>query len=242
VIDQETWERTRALLGSRERPKGGASDKPVRFLLAGLARCPDCDATMTRVAKGPKGGRPYLICTTAKAGGLCRRQHVRAEAIDAAIFDRFVELLIDKPAANANEAGHLDRLRNLEGAEQATIEELQDLREYRRTRKLGTAEKDREAVLYGYLREIEEERAAIEKEWANKASPIVEARLSKLVEALELGPQEDLRQPNATLRENFVAVTVDYRKGTLGFRWRHGGETWLTYDYGPAFAEAGDAA
>jgi DNA invertase Pin-like site-specific DNA recombinase len=240
VIDRETWERTRALLGNRERPKGGASDKPVRFLLAGLARCPSCDATMTRVAKGPRGGRPYLICTTAKAGGLCRRQHVRAEAIDAAIFDRFVELLIHKPAANANEADYLDRLRNLEGAEQATIEELQDLHEARRARKFGAAQREREDVLYGYLREMEAERAAIEKEWANTASPIVEARLSRLVEALEIGPQPDLRQPNAALRENFAAVTVNYRDGTWGFRWRHGGESWLTYDYRWAIEEDGE--
>jgi DNA invertase Pin-like site-specific DNA recombinase len=242
VIDQETWDRTRALLGNRKQPKGGASDKPVRFLLAGLARCPLCEATMTRVYKGKDGGRPYLVCTTAKAGGRCRRQHVRAEAIDAAIFAQYGRLFMDKPEANASEGEYTRRLMDLEAVESVIAEEMDDLYRARARRAFGAAQSKRQDDLYIRLNEIEAEREAIEKERANAASPIVEARLNRLMDSLEQGPQEDLREPNAGLREAFTAVTVDYREGTLGFRWRHGGETWLTYDHRWPSEEADEAA
>jgi hypothetical protein len=238
VIEQETWDRTRALLGDRERPQSGAADKAVRFLLGKLARCPLCDATMTRVYKGRKGGLPYLVCTTAKAKGRCVATHVRVENVEAAVFERFSELMLGKPARDGTDEGELmDRLRNLEGWEAATIEELEDLRAARKARTISRAQRDREAELYGHFREIEERRDAIEKELANASSPVVEARLGRLIELLARGPQDDLREANAALREAFTSVVVDYRDGTLGFRWRHGGETWLHYDLAKVFAE-----
>jgi hypothetical protein len=62
-----------------------------------------------------------------------------------------------------------------------------------------------------------------------------------VLEQLELGPTEDLTLASVALREAFKGVVVDYRDGTLGFHWRHGRVTWLTYDYGPSFS-GGDAA
>jgi DNA invertase Pin-like site-specific DNA recombinase len=243
VIEPETWERTRALLGDRKRPQGSAADKPVRFLLAKLAQCPLCEQPMTRVYKGQKkGGRPYLICTIARAKGRCVGQHVRIEPVEAAIYHNFARLLLeDVPTERATEAELARQLKNLEGWEDAVIEELQELHDARRARTFGKAQRDREADLYAQLRDIEERRETAEKEKANASSPLVEARLSRLLNLLEQGPQEDLREANAAMREAFASVVVDYREGALGFRWRHGGESWLQYDFTKVF-DVEDAA
>ena len=50
------------------KARGRHAVTPLRSILSGLARCPECDAVMTRVNKGegPKG-TVSLVCTRAKA-------------------------------------------------------------------------------------------------------------------------------------------------------------------------------
>lgn len=242
IIDPETWERAQAFLRERGAPRGRNAGKAIRHLLANLARCPVCEGPMTRTFKGKSNGRPYLVCTLAKTKGRCVHKNVPAAAVDEAIFRGFAKLALDTPAAGAAEAALANDLAALDAEMDAVTEELEDIRAARRQRQFTPAHHRRETELYAQLRDIEERQEAARKEIANASSPIVEARLERVLEQLEAGPQDDLTLANAALREAFKEVVVDYRDGTLGFRWRHGGETWITYDYSVSFAQGQDCA
>ena len=58
---------------------------------------------MTRVNKGgKKGGKPYLVCTVAKARGGCDvRRKVRLDQVEEAILEKADEFLATLPAPDA---------------------------------------------------------------------------------------------------------------------------------------------
>jgi DNA invertase Pin-like site-specific DNA recombinase len=231
AIATETWERVRALLETKSAARGKHSGKAVRHLLAGLAVCPVCKGRMTRTYKGRGGGLPYLVCNLANTKGRCVRKIVKSAPVDAAIFARFGELLVSTPAASDAEGRLLDQRRGLDADQDAIAEELRDIARTRRTKTFTPAHRRREEELYALLRDVEERMDALRKVLANTSSPIVESRLTRLLDLLELGPQDDLTAANAAMKECFTGVVVDYRDGTLGFQWRHGGESWMQYDW-----------
>src|SRR5207249_57341 len=73
----------------------------VKSLFAGLARCPKCGETMTRVYKGkpPKGG-VYLACVDAKEGRGCEYRAVRYEPVEAALLRDADRVLNDAPSGD----------------------------------------------------------------------------------------------------------------------------------------------
>jgi DNA invertase Pin-like site-specific DNA recombinase len=231
AIDTETWDRVRVLLETNSAARGKHAGRAVRHLLAGLAQCPVCKGRMTRTYKGRGGGQPFLVCSLASAKGRCVWKAVKSPPVDAAIFDRFGELVVTTPAAGEAEALLLDQLKGLEADQDAIGEELGDIQQTRRNKTFTPAHRRREEELYAQLREVEERMDALRKDLANTSSPIVESRLTRLLELLKQGPQEDLTAANAAMKECFTGVVVDYRDGTLGFQWRHGGESWLQYDW-----------
>ena len=90
VVDKATFTRVQALLKSRTPLRGRhAANGVVRNLFSGLARCPKCGGTFTRVYKGsgPKGGT-YLACAVAKTGGGCKYHAVRYEIGRASCRER----------------------------------------------------------------------------------------------------------------------------------------------------------
>ncbi|HZO21696.1 MAG TPA: recombinase family protein, partial [Steroidobacteraceae bacterium] len=87
VVDDETFERAQTLLTARAHT---VRQTNVRNLVGGLARCPKCGATMTRVTKGSKpskAGHPKLVCVTAKAGAGCKYHAVVAPDVERALVD-----------------------------------------------------------------------------------------------------------------------------------------------------------
>ncbi len=60
IVDPETYETVQTLSAVRGSARGRHSGKEVRSILAGLAKCPKCGSTMTRVTKGKRGGAPYV--------------------------------------------------------------------------------------------------------------------------------------------------------------------------------------
>ena len=60
---------------------------PIASIFAGLAECPICHSTMTRVWKGPKGGQARLVCTRAKTGAGCEYHGVHVEQAELAMVN-----------------------------------------------------------------------------------------------------------------------------------------------------------
>lgn len=235
VVSDELWQRTRAHLGNA--PRGRNAGKAVRHLLAGLARCPECGSTMTRVYKGPGGGTPKLVCVRAKAGGDCVYRSVDAARVDGALFANWPQLVVDAPLADERGAALLSELRGVEAQRSDIEDELSELAEALRGRRMTPILRQRRAELFAQLEALRRESTALETQVAAATPRVISARLERLEVALAAGPQEDLGEANRALREAVSAVTVDYGRGQLIFNWAHGGESVLTYDYAPLFPE-----
>ena len=215
VIDRETFERVGAMISGR--PKTGRA--PVANLLAGLARCPDCDATMTRINKGTgsKQGKPYLICTRAKVGAGCTYRQVRLEYIQQAIFHNVEQLLAELPAPNAKLQTTWEKLLI---HRDVTLEEIDRLVE-------AIASSGQSRALLNRLRKAELQRdsiidqlEAVEDEIADVLTNRVLDTVKELIRRVN---QEtpDIAAISATMRQLFTKVVVDYRNGDLRFHWRH---------------------
>jgi DNA invertase Pin-like site-specific DNA recombinase len=233
IVEPETWARVQHLLGKRGSAgvarRGRHSGTALKHLLGNLAVCPRCGGTMTRVNKGQGNGRAYLVCTTAKAGGGCEYRSVHVEAVDAAIFANHVELCIDPPGGDAIEAAIRQELAGVRANIGSIVDERSELDLTRRSGPYAPTAARRSAELTRLQDELEATARGLEAALSDAASPVVVGRANRLWTALEAGPQEDLTAANNLLRECFTGVVVDYDSRLLGFRWRQGGETWLSF-------------
>lgn len=256
VIEVEMWQRARALVGSRETAgmggRGRHAGKAVRHSLAGLARCPFCAGTMTRVSKGPSGGRTYLACAKAKRGAGCSYVGVPVEWVENAIRRDRVSLFDNPPSTDAAELRLRAELAGLAVQMDAVTEELGDLIQGRRDRRRVTAlDRQREADLYLQKQELIDTRATLRDRLAASGSKVVDGRvnrlwdavacLAELVEAAEVADLAgisasggvDHSEVNAAMRETFSSVVVDHVRTVLCFNWRHGGQS--EFSYAPLF-------
>lgn len=235
VIDAATWATARAMLGAKGGGGGAAgrgrhAGKAVRHLLAGIAVCPISGDAMTRVTKGPRGGRPYLVCSRAKRGAGCVYHAVPVEAVEAAIHRNAEEFMERFPSAGGAMDAARDALAQTEREDAAAVEELEELAALRRAKRLLPVHRAREAELYEERQRLEDRKASLRGTLAAGGSGLVEARVNGLAAALADEPaSEDLSGPNAAFRAAFTAVVIDHRTEELVFRWRHGGETVLGY-------------
>ena len=223
AIDVEKWKRAQALLKSSGKTK--ARNGEVRNILAALAKCPKCGATMTRVMKGSgkKGGKPKLVCTAAKSGArdldgsqFCTYTSVPLDIVEESLTrnaDVFVRVVPARDPNLQQEIDDLDRVwfessRNLESLISVLAREPSAAIE-RRVRKLES--------------ECDEMRAEMEvlRERASQSeSKLVANRASRLSDVLSMNSL-DIAAANAALRECFLSVVVDYGNGDLLLRWRH---------------------
>ena len=242
VIAEPDWMAVRSLKdGHTAAVRGRGAALPLANVLAGLARCPVCSASMTRVSKGArrKAGAPKLVCTRAKAGAGCQYRSVPLETVEGAIFSSVENLLADVPAGDGGE--ELDsRVRNLSASIAAHIDHMEELDAalgrsptaagLRRMAKLEVELGTLEAA----LREAEEHRRM-------RDEGLVQDRTERLLALVEeargsADSFNDRGPVNAALRVLFEKVTVDYRQGRLRFAWRQGGETDILYAW-PAESE-----
>ncbi|WP_157163620.1 recombinase family protein [Mesorhizobium australicum] len=229
VVDREVFERVNALSSGRavrESNSGGPAN-----ILAGLAKCPGCGSTMTRVNKGgKKGGRPYLVCTTAKAKGGCDYRHkVRIDGIEAAIIGNAGWLNASLPATDEALQSEWERAT---AADMAVGDEIELL--VGAITKLGEQSsralldklRQNEAAREGIQRTI----ADLERRIADTLTNRVQVTAAQFVDAAE-AEQRDIALINATLRQLFTNVEVDWLSGRLRFHWKHapGETTGITY-------------
>jgi DNA invertase Pin-like site-specific DNA recombinase len=229
VVSQADWLAVRALKdGKAPAVRGRGAVAPLSNLFAGLARCPECGAAMTRVQKGPQGGKAKLVCTRAKAGAADHGyRSVTLETLQDAFVRSWQVLLSDVPAGDAG--GTLDaECRNLEAVIMVAGDELQRLAElFERapSETLAVRIRGAEAQLHSYradLARLAEQRAIVDHGMTG-------ARVAALAEAMEDEEGLHIGKTNSALRVLFEGVTVDYLTGCLRFQWRQGGMTDLRF-------------
>lgn len=241
VVEPELYQRVQALrVGAPTPSRGRHAAAEVKNVLGGLAKCPKCGATMTRVSKGSsaKAGKPYLVCEAAKVGRtaeggvkVCRYRAVPMDDVEAALRESMWLAIEEAPGPEAQEAEGLDA--RIEGHEVA----LADLRERAGTLVVAI-ERGGPRALTDRLTELEsviasEERAMRELQERRAATfgPFLAHRLKALREAFE-GEPFDRSKANALLRGACSAVTVDYDAGMLTLSWLHGGASGIAYSVG----------
>jgi DNA invertase Pin-like site-specific DNA recombinase len=234
VIADDTWSRARAMVGSRGTAgtsgRGRHAGKAVRHVLAGIARCPDCNEAMTRVYKGAAGGRAFLVCARAKRGAGCVYKSVPVDIVESALEREVVDLLAAPPSADAGETAAREALVETERMIAVVVDERRELAEARRKRRgLLPVEREREAVLYQEQQALEDERRELLDSLATRGSRVVDARVARLWDALDQLEGEDRTEANAAARDAFSHVVIDHRTEQMVFHWRHGGESVISY-------------
>ncbi|MDF0695607.1 recombinase family protein [Rhizobium sp. MC63] len=215
IIEREAFERVTSMI--RARPT--STRAPVANILAGLARCPLCDTTMTRVNKGSgtKQGKPYLVCSRAKVGAGCDYKQVRMENVEHAIVHHVEELLGGLPSPTE---GLQAKWEELIVHHDVILEEIERLVE-------AVARAGHSKALLDRLRKMEHERDEITKRLEGVEGLIADSltnRVQNTVRELVGKAQDEERDAakiNGTMRQLFSKVVVDYRDGQLWFHWKH---------------------
>lgn len=230
VISEEDWLAVRAIKdGTSPSSRGRPAKNGIKNLFAGLAKCPDCGATMTRVFKGKNGGKPKLVCTMSKLG---KAGHpyvsVSQDDVEVAFSDNWQSLLADVPAGEPDE--HLNRIvDDLDGSIRAKEDHLADVSDELLKRRSNAALRQARRLeeelrtLRAQLGEVEERREMSDR-------GLIATRLKALADAVEDEENPmDTARVNAALKVLFTGVIVDHHRGFLAFQWRQGGTTELFY-------------
>lgn len=222
VIDDETFDRAQKLCHP-DRPVRMRSGQ-VASVVAGLARCPQCGSTMTRVSKGSseRAGAPKLVCVKAKAGAGCTYHTVRLVDIERALASNAAYLRtppIPESTLAADIAATDEELYQVS----KEVEELVDAIARKASPALLQGLEDREARAAALGEQLGQLRARA----ADSESRVVNLRASRMADAIANLREDTVAAANAALRECIESVTVDYPRGVLRLHWRHGPETEL---------------
>jgi DNA invertase Pin-like site-specific DNA recombinase len=224
VVKRDVYERVQAQRMGSRAPRGSSQ---VQNLLAGLAKCPLCCATMTRVTKGEGNGRPYLVCTTAKYGGGCKYRVVRLAPIEDAIRANIGILAKDVPTTRSVLS---DELAAIEGQIACLKAEIARVVDEIATKGSSPALSAGRLARETLLDKAENERAEIAAKLAVADGPYLSQRLRELLCAFRAG-EFNRSQANSILRQLFRAVTIVPDQGVLAFHWNHhNGETLMPFE------------
>ncbi len=242
IVDRGVYERVQAMSLDTRSPLRGrhAAEGTVRNILGGIATCPLCQGTMTRVSKGSrlKAGKPYLVCTKAKAGAGCAYRAVRMEDVERALIENASYLTAMVPAPT--EDGDVQaKLRSVEIGIDALQEELSNLLdELGRSPSAAIRERVRETE--AALEEAREEERSLWERVSATNGPLLEQRVERLRKALHAAPI-DTAQANLALRQVLSSATINYLSGRLELHWTHGGTSSVMFAW-PEGAEAEERA
>lgn len=222
IVGEQDFATVREMRRARRSPHG-RTNRPISHLLAGLARCPACGAATIRVTKGAtsKAGRPYLVCSRAKAGAGCNYRSVPVCDAEESVRESIDTLISSMPKGSPTLLDLEERLvRERNGLEAEMVRWLEELEQNGPSRVVGQMLRNAEAAHERTLDELSKVRARLNTHSAT-ARPI---RLRELKELLAEG-EDRVAEANARLRSIFSEVTVDLERRRLIFLWSHGGET-----------------
>jgi len=223
AVSRELWERAQALIDTNRSRRPAASTLKTQNVLAGLARCPACGGTMTRVYKGAgrKGGIPKLVCVAAKLGTGCKYVSVDLPLIEAALVRTARDAVPEAGEGVAEE---------LRGA-QAGAEALDDVI----TQLVLRIEQSGSKALMAQLAEREAQRerawetvAQLQRQATESETRTLRRRKLAYRTAMTAKPF-DAGAANLALREMVSRVVVDYTRQALQMHWRHDGQTEIVY-------------
>jgi DNA invertase Pin-like site-specific DNA recombinase len=221
AVSRDTWSDVRALKEAGAATRGRPAAAPISNILAGLAACPVCGETMTRVQKGRKSS-PYYVCRRAKAGAGCQYKSVRCDWVEDALMWRLPPRLESSEGVGSNDAL---------GQEIANADHLVDHLKERASNLLDNLSHERSPSLAARLRETEDELeeaqgrlGALLERREVASGPLVASRITRALEALQ--PGEGPMQPalvNLALRGIFKRAVINWPQGTVDLEWTHGG-------------------
>ncbi|OYY78966.1 MAG: hypothetical protein B7Y43_03565 [Sphingomonas sp. 28-62-20] len=238
VVSPETFADVQALGASKRAPgRGKGGGAPLSNVLAGMAKCPLCNSTMTRVQKGARS-RPSLVCVKAKAGAGCEYHSIPYAYIEMAILERLSERLRDVPAGGPGNDDDEQAILNLS--------EQQDALRHKARTLLDNLSFERSPALVARLRETETELEAVTATLSAllerrevTSGPLIGNRVGRVLDLLCPEPPEgrlaDLEDNinraalNAALRGIFTRAVINWSNGTVEFEWTHGGTTELPF-------------
>jgi DNA invertase Pin-like site-specific DNA recombinase len=220
VVDRETFESVREIKGRGASTSAGTTVTTVANLLAGLAVCPRCDATMTRVNKG--GGtatrrRNYLVCVRAKRGDGCDYAAIPCHQIEDAIVEKADLFYRTMPSPDVGLETEWQRLQDFDDALSHEISRIID----------AIKTHGHSVALLDTLGQLEADRAKTNRqlvEVGERVTASLTNRTQQTVERLVDGLQalaRDVPAINATMRQLFDKVIVNWPQGELEFHWRH---------------------
>jgi DNA invertase Pin-like site-specific DNA recombinase len=208
IISDELFEEAQAVRIARGKkqkipPKG--QRRPWQrngSLLAGLLRCETCGSSMVR-GQGDRGGRPRVICTSAKVGGCNHAKSYDEQMLESVVLNGLHTQLADERLINEFvQAYHSERA----VAERAARADLEGTKrrlteiEAGMMRLVGFLEKGTmaEDIIASRMKDLETERAALTER---------ERLALEATNVVELHPKaiERYRQAIATLQEDLAS-------------------------------------
>lgn len=225
VVAESAFHDVQAQRSGSQRLARQGGKHPIASIFAGLAECPLCGSTMTRVSKGPKGGKPKLVCSRAKTGAGCIYHGISVERVEQALADNADWVMAHVPGGNDALDTEVEQHRT--GLE-VLQEQIGNVLEAIASGASGPAINIRLRELEDAKDDLEHRLAELEAQQSAETGKLVERRLFDLLDALtersweEWGP-EDRRRANACMRQVLRAVVIDYRTGYLELHWKHGG-------------------
>jgi DNA invertase Pin-like site-specific DNA recombinase len=224
ILEQDVFSQVQAMVQTRSpSPKKG---RDVQSILAGLATCPHCGGSMTRVTKGSsiKAGKPYLVCAAAKHGKACKYKGVRLEGIEDSMMGGLEGILAEPPLPDVKK----DKERhNLNSELEALVDERAKILQAIAMKPLPSLLTRLEEI-ESYIQEAEAALSEIETDASATSYNIILKRVRALSAAIE-DKNSTKSIINAYLRQLFNKVVIDYDTGYLEFEWKHGGESSMLY-------------
>lgn len=221
IVDAELYDAVQGISrgGVTTRKAGGGRSSPVH-MLAGLATCPRCASSMTRVYKGKKGGRPYLVCTRAKSGAGCCYRQIKVDLIEDAIIQNAGMIAASVPSPDETAQSELENLQTSYDAVREQIENV--LGAIERTKDEGLSKslvarlKANEATLNDIAAALHEAERRVSDTLTNRVTNTT----SQLADAIEVHGPLNMPGIASLLRQLFTHVEVDYLSGLLRFYWK----------------------
>lgn len=226
VISEEDFRSVQAMKAGRTSPKQRKDSPGLQSILAGLAACPLCGSTMTRVMKGDakKAGRPKLVCVKAKTGRGCTYHGVTLEAVEHAIEHNYQELIHSIPSSSVDLDKEWEKLQTaLEATEDAIESTLQAIEQKplkSLLKRLEELEISRD--------QIKEEALQLADRIASASNKVMDKRAGDVLTVLKERPL-DIPRVNAGLRLLFDRIVVNWKTGSLECHWKHGGVSEITF-------------
>jgi DNA invertase Pin-like site-specific DNA recombinase len=219
VVDRPVWDTVQALKASSggRRSPASTTKTTVSHLLAGLAACPSCGSTMTRVTKGntSKAGKPKLVCTRAKAGAGCEYRSVDLEAVETALIAG-----VDRAASEAPgpDEGIAEQVRQVEKEIAGTEDGLEGLLDALQRAPDSQALVDRLGSLEADLMRLRSSHQDLLRQSLLADPRGYLRRQAAAVEVLKVEPIDRARA-NAALRAAVERIVVGYQDGVLEIHW-----------------------